>query len=65
MSDYQIPEPDKLTCGQIIHLINETRDNIWENETIDKTDIDYKTMTYIINRLKNVFIDAMDTYDKE
>lgn len=47
-----------FTCDQIIHIINEVQEDIWENDSID-ADIDFSTMRYIMHRMKSIFINAM------
>lgn len=49
--------PDKqFTCDQIIHQINQTTADIWENDCLEH-DINIKTLKYIMNKLKQIFIE--------
>lgn len=52
----EVEEVKKFTTDQVIHIINETYTKIWEDEAIDNN-IDYKTMLYVIGKIKSVFID--------
>jgi hypothetical protein len=49
----------KLTLDQIIHLINETQERIWEDDSLT-VDIDFRMMRFIMHRLKSTFFEAME-----
>jgi hypothetical protein len=54
----------KLTLDQIIHVINETDERIWEDDTLT-VDIDFRMMRYIMHRLKSAFFEALEDDEPE
>ena len=54
MSDQKL-----MSIEQIIHLIDQTHERIWEDDTIEQ-DIDFRMMRFIIARLKTAFLKEIE-----
>jgi len=54
-------DTNKYTCDQIIHIINQIQNDIWENEAPTTMDLNIRTLRYIISLIKQKFIEI--TYD--